>query len=154
MVLDAGARGIIDASAIRRLPIPYTLRFPSTTDIASRPILAEHVGCQNAIAPSRTKSSSAAPFKLPGITSRLTKGPSGAELPISRQSSTHAIEAFRSSGCDRILGSIRRGSSGLGPVRRICPRLFGCTTTAASVQELAGGLNLAAVSALHIGISA
>jgi hypothetical protein len=37
-------------------------------------------------------------FQLPGITSRLVKGRSAAELPISRQSSTEAIAAFKSSG--------------------------------------------------------
>jgi hypothetical protein len=36
--------------------------------------------------------------RLPGITSRLMNGRSGAELPISRQSSTQAIAAFISSG--------------------------------------------------------
>jgi hypothetical protein len=39
-------RGIMDASAIRRLLSPYTLSSPSTTDIASRPILAVPLWCQ------------------------------------------------------------------------------------------------------------
>src|SRR6185295_15216002 len=99
------------------------------------------------------KSSSAAPLRLPGITSRFVKGRSGVELPISRQSSTCAIAAFRSSGWDSVLASIWIGSSGLGPVKRIWPRLFGRTTPAYNVQEAAGGLNLAEVSALHNGPS-
>src|SRR5260370_3343709 len=52
------------------------------------------------------KSSSSAPVKLPGITSRLLYARSGAEFPISRQSSTHATAAFRSSGWDSVLASI------------------------------------------------
>jgi hypothetical protein len=46
----------------------------------------------------RTKSSSATRFKLSGITLRFTKGRSGAELPISRQSSTQANADFMSPG--------------------------------------------------------
>src|SRR3984893_14252179 len=88
------------------------------------------------------KSSSAAPLRLPGMTSRFVKGRSSGELPISRQSSTHATAAFRSSGWDSVLASIWIGSSGLGPVKRIWPRLFGRTTPPYNVQEAAGGLNL------------
>jgi hypothetical protein len=65
------------------------------------------------------KSSSAVPLRLPGMTSRFVKGRSAAELPISRQSSTPATAAFRSSGWDSVLASICIGSSGLGPVKRI-----------------------------------
>jgi hypothetical protein len=65
------------------------------------------------------KSSSAAPLRLPGMTSRFVKGRSAAELPISRQSSTQATAAFRSSAWDSVLASICIGSSGLGPVKRI-----------------------------------
>src|SRR5260370_2805813 len=99
------------------------------------------------------KFSSAAPLRLPGITSRLTNGLSGPELPISRQSSTQAIAAFISSGCANVLASISIGSVGLAPVRRMLPRLFGRTRPANNDQEPAGGLNWAAVSALLIGIS-
>jgi hypothetical protein len=104
-------------------------------------------------AASQMKSSSAAPLRLPGMTSRFVKGRSGAELPISRQSSKHNTAAFRSSGWAGVLASICIRSSGLGPVKRICPRLFGCTTPPYNVQEAAGGLNLALVSALHSGTS-
>src|SRR5580692_11843953 len=100
-------------------------------------------------AASRMKFSSAAPLRLPGMTSRFVKGRSAAELPISRQTSTHATAAFRSSGWDSVLASICRRSSGLGPVKRIWPRLFGRTTPPYIVQEAAGGLNLALVSALQ-----
>src|SRR5258708_26672699 len=98
------------------------------------------------------KSSSATPFKLPGITSRLVKGRSEAELPISRQSSTHALAAFMSFGCDRVLASIWIGSSGLGPIKRMQPRLLGLTTPPNIDQHPSGGLNLAAVSGLAKGI--
>src|ERR1700704_4538166 len=43
IVLPVVTRGIMEPSAIRRLSIPWTLREPSTTDIASCPILAVHV---------------------------------------------------------------------------------------------------------------
>jgi hypothetical protein len=43
IVLPVVTRGMMEPSAIRRLPIPWTLREPSTTDIASCPILAVHV---------------------------------------------------------------------------------------------------------------
>jgi hypothetical protein len=104
-------------------------------------------------AASQMKSSSAAPLRLPGMTSRFVKGRSGAELPISRQSSKHDTAAFRSSGWAGVLASICIRSSGQGPVKRICPRLFGRTTPPYNVQEAAGGLNLALVSALHSGTS-
>src|SRR3979411_1113285 len=92
------------------------------------------------------KFSSAAPLRWPGMTSRLTNGLSGPELPISRQSSTHAIAAFISSGCANVLASIAIGSQGLAPVRRTRPRLFGRTRPANNVQGPAGGLKRAAVS--------
>src|SRR6266446_8925864 len=94
------------------------------------------------------------PFRLPGITSRLVNGRSAAELPISRHSSTQAIAAERSSGCDRKLASISMGSSGLGPVRRRWPRLLGRTTPPCNVHPLAGRPNLALFSALDSGTSA
>src|ERR1700733_1285446 len=53
------------------------------------------------------------------MTSRFVNGRSAAELPISRQSSTHATAAFRSSGWDSVLASICIGSSGLRPVKRL-----------------------------------
>src|SRR5258706_2532328 len=43
MVLPVVMRGMMEPSAIRRLSMPWTLREPSTTDIASCPILAVHV---------------------------------------------------------------------------------------------------------------
>jgi hypothetical protein len=43
IVLPVVTRGMIEPSAIRRLSMPWTLREPSTTDIASCPILAVHV---------------------------------------------------------------------------------------------------------------
>jgi hypothetical protein len=43
IVLPVVTRGIMEPSAIRRLSMPWTLREPSTTDIASCPILAVHV---------------------------------------------------------------------------------------------------------------
>ena len=97
------------------------------------------------------KSSSAAPLRLPGMTSRFVKGRSGAELPISRQSSTHDTAAFRSSGWGSALASICIRSSGLVPVKQICPRLLRRTTPPYNVQEAAGGLNLALVPVLHSG---
>src|SRR5260370_13442033 len=83
----------------------------------------------------------------------FVEGGRGAELPISRQSSTQGTAAFRSSGRDSALASIWTGSSRLGPVKRIWPRLFGRTTPPNNDQEAAGGLNLAAVSTLQIGTS-
>src|ERR1700720_1134898 len=46
IVLPVVTRGIMDASAIRRFLSPYTLSSPSTTDVASRPILAVLLWCQ------------------------------------------------------------------------------------------------------------
>src|SRR5215510_14535101 len=46
MVLAVVTRGMMEPSAMRRLSTPYTLRLPSTTDRASRPILAVQVTCQ------------------------------------------------------------------------------------------------------------
>src|SRR6267142_913385 len=43
IVLPVVTRGMMEPSAMRRLSIPWTLREPSTTDIASCPILAVHV---------------------------------------------------------------------------------------------------------------
>jgi hypothetical protein len=43
IVLPVVTRGMMEPSAIRRLSMPWTLREPSTTDIASCPILAVHV---------------------------------------------------------------------------------------------------------------
>jgi hypothetical protein len=123
--------------------MPYTLRLLSTTDMASRPIFAVQVSCQKLVAASRIKRSSSAPFKFPGITSRLTNGRSGAELPTSRQSSTQAIAALRSSGSDSVLASIRIGSDGLVPVRRRRPRLLGCATAPNNVQPASGRPNRA-----------
>src|SRR5260221_4926831 len=97
------------------------------------------------------KFSSAAPFRLPGITSHLVNGRSAAELPISRQSCTQAIAAFRSSGWDIMLVSIWTGSRGLGPVNRILPRLSGRTMPANIDQEPAVGLNPVNISALANG---
>src|ERR1700733_13821314 len=88
------------------------------------------------------------------MTSRFVKGRSAAEFPIARQSSTHATAAFRSSGWDSVLASICIGSSGLGPVKQICPRLFGRTTAPYNDQEAGGGWNLARVSAVQKGTSA
>src|SRR5258707_15196600 len=99
------------------------------------------------------KFSSTAPFRLPGITSRLVNGRSAAELPISRQSCTQAIAAFRSSGWDIMLVSICTASTGLGPVSRILPRLFGRTMPANIDQEPAGTLYLASISAAANGTS-
>src|SRR5262249_22624464 len=99
------------------------------------------------------KSSNAEAFRLPGMTSRFVYGRSGDALPISRQISTQAMAAFMSSGCDSVLASIWIGSSGPLPVKTMRPWLFGRTTHPNRVQEAAGGLNLAAVSALQIGIS-
>jgi hypothetical protein len=44
MVLPVVIAGITEPSAIRRFRTPYTRSEPSTTDMASRPILAVHVG--------------------------------------------------------------------------------------------------------------
>src|ERR1700730_956050 len=99
------------------------------------------------------KFSSAAFFRLPGVTSRLVNGRSAAELPISRQSCTQAIAAFKSSGWDIMLVSICTAPRGLGPVSRILPRLFGPTRPPNIVQEPAGGLNLVNISALLSGTS-
>src|SRR5258708_6001243 len=95
------------------------------------------------------KFSSAAPLRLPGITSRLMKGRSGPELPISRQSSTEAIAAFISSGCANVLASISIGSRGSAPVRRMRPRLFGRTRPANNAQQPADALNLSVMSDLR-----
>src|SRR5258707_8465548 len=100
------------------------------------------------------KFSSSAPFKLPGITSRFTKGRNTVELPISRQSCTPPVAAFRSSGWDIISVSIWTRSVGLGPVSRILPRLFGRTIPANIDQEPAGALYLASISAAANGTSA
>src|SRR5262252_2234234 len=43
IVLPVVTRGMTDPSAMRRFLTPYTLRSPSTTDIASRPIFAVDV---------------------------------------------------------------------------------------------------------------
>ena len=43
---DVVIRGMTDPSAMRSRSMPYTLSLLSTTDIASRPIFAEHVWCQ------------------------------------------------------------------------------------------------------------
>src|ERR1700694_522405 len=56
-----------------------------------------------------------------------------------------------SSGCDSRLASIRMGSFGFGPDKYTRPRLFGRTTPANIVQDLAGGANRVAVSMLGIG---
>ena len=61
------------------------------------------------------------------FTSRFTNGRSGVELPISRQSSTHAIAPFMSSGSARVFASIWMGSSG----GRASPRFDGIS----SVEE-------------------
>src|SRR6516164_301428 len=98
------------------------------------------------------KFSSSCAFKLPGKISRLTKERSGTELPTSRQSSTHAIAALKSSGWDSVLGSIRIGSSGLELVRRTWPRLFVPVTTASNVQQSRSELNMARASALKTGV--
>src|SRR5258708_17981349 len=100
------------------------------------------------------KFSSSAPFKLPGISSRFTKGRNTAELPISRQSCTPPIAAFTSSGWDIMLVSICTASMGLGPVSRILPRLFGRTTPANIDEEPAGTLYLASISTAASGPSA
>src|ERR1700756_5430831 len=53
MVLPVVTRGMTDPSAMRRFLTPYTLRSPSTADIASRPIFAVDVWCQKLNAVSR-----------------------------------------------------------------------------------------------------
>ena len=73
----------------------------------SPPIFAVPVSCQKLVAASQPERSSSAPFRLPGITSRLANGRSGAELPTSRQSSTHAIAALKSSASASAFASIR-----------------------------------------------
>jgi hypothetical protein len=95
------------------------------------------------------KSSNSRPFSAPGITSRFVKGRSAAELPISRQSSTQATAAFRSSGWESVLASIWISSSALGPVRRMRPLLLGRTTPPNKVQQACGGLNFAAQRSFH-----
>src|SRR5258708_4867052 len=100
------------------------------------------------------KISSSGPYKLAGNNSRLTNGRNGSEFPISRQSCTQAIAAFKSSGWDIRLDSICTWSVGLGPVSRILPRLFGRTMPPNIVQEPAGGLNLVNISVLVSGTSA
>src|SRR5262245_10526279 len=65
MVLPVVMRGMIDASAMRRLSMPYTWSLPLTTDNSSQPIFAVQAWCQKADTASRAKSSSAAPFRFP-----------------------------------------------------------------------------------------
>ena len=124
IVLPVVTRGIIDPSVIRRFSIPYTFRFASTTDRESRPILAVQVWCHRLTAVFRRYLSSAKPLTFPGTSSCFKKGRSVAELPISRQSSTTATRAFRSSGSDKRLLSMSSGSRGSGPARRTRPRLL------------------------------
>src|ERR1700722_2583730 len=62
IVLPTVTRGMIEASATRRLSNPYTLSAPSTTDKRSMdPILAVPQGCQCVVAASRIKCSSSGP---------------------------------------------------------------------------------------------
>src|SRR5262249_29714867 len=92
-----------------------------------------------AAAASRTKLASARSVRLPGMTSRLTKGLIAAELPISRQSSIPRINAFLSAGSENVLATISMGSDGFGPVIRRYPRLRGRTTPGSIDHDPAGG---------------
>jgi hypothetical protein len=61
----------------------------------------------------------AVPLRLPGMTSRFVKGRSAAELPISRQSSTHATAAFQVVRVGQRIGLDQYSVVGVGPGQRI-----------------------------------
>ena len=140
IVFPVVTRGMIDASAMRRLRGSPCTCEPAIHD--QHGMVQTHLcGTTHVMGEARRGIADEfferpSPFRLPGMTPRLTNGRSGAEFPISRQSSsTQAIAVLRSSGSDSVFASIRTGSA-RAPTRQAhaaaAPR--GCATAPNNVQ--------------------